>query len=627
MSDLTERKNYPKPMKSQDSPENSSEECLENEFDVGQKESKAERKYEIRLLGPPEPFIPPEVHYSKWMDTPTRDTRNMPQSIPEFGFGYGSMYGSMYGSNCKEDLIFADEDSNKENLPKDLHKVLKEKKSGDKLSIRILGPMEPFIPPETHFSKWMDTPKRAFTESVSQDFGFGYGSMCGNDNDMITTTDDIGSKKIKRGLSQEKCRSHSPDKGIISLGNGEAKFQKSTDTHDYGNVTDIITDKSTNIHNLNDDVVELVVGTDTTELAFKENEEDKRIVAGSSAQELSCQNRKERFKNCKRKSDEHQKTENVKNLSHFSRESRKGNPNKRPKFTVRILTPLMPIPFFPPFFFKRPKSRYKRKKAKLMPKKIPLEPQTPCAPETPFDPYDPYNTSSYLMRTETHPIEKGDSTGSDGGDEIFGYGSMDFEPPCELFFGEFMDSPPLVAEEYERSPSRLSLLGDGERESTLPDSVKTSSVVDDMVYDCSLDHICGKYQATVNDITSDENMPQNITAFNTSEITSPIPGRLFAKCIEASISISNTDTENISDIDDNIPDITNSVTHHISKQSSTNIAAIHDSSPIRDPSNVTSNGDAKVASNITFPNVSRNSNNSVNISSSIASIIPTVDGD
>lgn len=501
----------------------------------------------VRILGPMESFVPSEVQYSKWMDTPTHDNSSLPSSEVDFGFGYGSMYGSMsgtaYGSmyagttadpverDEKVQFVLGDLPDEKvqfvlDNLPvgsrdknmlcaqevvplsesaannvtsaqknllgenaafeyKDISvkvpsgvRTLHQEtalsgdkvKSSETMTIRILGPMESFIPPEVEYSKWMDTPKNvAGLSGDAPDFGFGYGSMSaysenGTEDSVIDRIDHISRGKNKFRVKEREVAEKFMSKICSSTNPNFSETRKANSSYkrEYN-----------------------------APERKEKNYRSKRPLSSSSRPNRPFKLMKNfRPGNNKAKGDI---------TGHHNRKRKRDSLGNRPhkfripQFKIRILTPMIPVP---PRDLPRPlarslsrvlpkhlkRNRYRkrgRKSKKLI--KVSPGPRTPAAPETPFDPYYPYNSSAFLMQTVIHPplasADRSCSSGDDGdagifGDEsIFGYGSMDFTP-CEKEYGTFMDSPPPPASPFEDSSETETL-------DNLPDVVlDTDATVD-----------------------------------------------------------------------------------------------------------------------------------------------------
>lgn len=295
--------------------------------------------------------------------------------------------------------------------------------SGDQLSIRIIGPMEPFVPPEIEYSKWMDTPKHAPTSvsEVAPDFGFGYGTMGG------ATANFIDKKRAsrKRSLSPDNIE----ERSMKIEKRPKKSFQEEGKKHSQG------WSRKKKINTW--------------------NKENGRVFQNKKLSYRNNQWQRKRKRN------------DLINKPHRN----EAHKFVAPKYKIRILTPMIPLERK----FTVPKRRNRRTKRRS--KAISPIPKTPAAPETPFNPHDPYNSSHYLMKTEVHPQQ---SSGSCNDDDdifnIFGYGSMDFAP-CEELYGQFMDSPLTLEDTLEDSSSCES----SPITQTLTDStfVDTFSLVDD----------------------------------------------------------------------------------------------------------------------------------------------------
>jgi len=455
-------------------------------------------------LGPLEVLIPAETQYSSWMDTPTHEPCSSQAPIPEFGFGYGSHYGSMdddglssagLGSGQLPERSGYIESSSDDDKSNSIHvstenevppgnTVPPGKVSSNTMTIRILGPMESFVPPEAKYSKWMDTPKhcRGASERKFPEFGFGYGSMMENGSfageDQLYASRDQSSekddqKKFERPRSQDKVPSWPQNETPAGRKKAEERARSQSTERARSQSTERVDGIKFEEKAMVQERSDKEIDSEKYPQLPREKKSNFQVKFKKRRRSTSSKGGKSNFRpgwTIKRRGGSEEK-ENTGNNANRRNKRKRGNKRKRdqysdkyankahkfnvPKYKIRILTPIMHIKISRPDPLQFGKRRWpnRRRQVNLQPRITTPLPETPLtAPETPFDPLKPYNSSIFLMRTDVHPpLGSGDDGSVDEGDDNFGYGSMDFETPCEDMFGDFMDSPSPPQSPFEDS--------------------------------------------------------------------------------------------------------------------------------------------------------------------------------
>lgn len=354
-------------------------------------------------------------------------------------------------------------------------------KSSPLYTIRVMGPMEPLIPCETEYGEWMTSPERKPNHATAElGNAVESSSMEGSPEESASAI--TGGTAIDEGSTGSR-ESGSKRKGSKNRGNrrgGKGKSGKGkNDGSSESNTNPVFgsTESGEEVYpsppratglprsysapaNLTTSSFECVEQTEHLEASaapvdveFYETRETvpSSVVSAASGMKSNTPKSDSRSqaillpmpppKAIKRKGGFPGTTPPQKAKKKSKKSCKKSNnthnkSNKKPAFTIRILTGLMPV--------SRPESAHPTASTPGPSSSVRSNGSTPGpSPESHFDPLSPYNSSSFLMGTDVHPGIHGQSNLGNDNDSSpmnWEYGSMDYEP-CENLYGEWMESP------------------------------------------------------------------------------------------------------------------------------------------------------------------------------------------